>query len=63
MENDKTFYIVYYSNKDKKHITRLGKHGEKSRFDVNKKGVPFYVYYDLEQHGYRSASGNWKVRY
>ena len=63
MNNNKTFYITYWADKHKKHITRLGKHGEKSRFDVNKKSVPFYVYYDLEQHGYRSASGNWKVRY
>ena len=63
MENDKQFTITYYSNKDKKHITRRGKHGEKSRFDVNKKGVPYYVYYDLDAHNYRSASGSWKVRY
>ena len=26
----KTFYITYYSNKDKKHITRQGKHDDKS---------------------------------
>ena len=62
MENDKTFYIVYYSNKDKKHITRRGKHDEKSRYGTSKKGVPYYVYYDLDAHGYRTASKSWKVR-
>jgi hypothetical protein len=62
MENNKTFYIVYYSNKDKKHITRRGKHDEKSRYGTSKKGVPYYVYYDLDAHGYRTASQSWKVR-
>ena len=57
------FYIIYYSNKDKKHITRRGKHDDKSRFGTNKKGVPYYVYYDLDAHGYRTASRSWKVRY
>ena len=63
MENNKTFYIVYYSNKDKKHITRRGKHDEKSRYGTSKKGVPYYVYYDLEAHGYRTATTSWKVRH
>ena len=62
MENNKTFYIVYYSNKDKKHITRRGKHDEKSRYGTSKKGVPYYVYYDLDAHGYRTATTSWKVR-
>ena len=60
---NKTFYIVYYSNKDKKHITRHGKHDNKSRFWQSKAGVPLYTYYDLDSHGYRTASRHWKVRY
>ena len=63
MENNKQFYIVYYSNKDKKHITRQGKHDEKCRYGTSKKGVAYYVYYDLEAHNYRTASGSWKVRF
>ena len=63
MEQNKTFYIVYYSNKDKKHITRQGKHDDKSRYGTSKKGNPYYVYYDLDAHGYRTASGSWKVRF
>ena len=59
----KTFKIIYYSNKDKKHIIRKGTHDEKSRFGTSKKGVPYYVYYDLDAHGYRTATTAWKVRH
>ena len=52
----KTFYITYYANKHKKHITRRGKHDEKSRYGTSKKGVAYYVYYDLDAHGYRTAN-------
>ena len=58
----KTFYITYWANKHKKHITRLGKHDEKSRYGTNKKGKPYYVYYDMDAHNHRCASGSWKVR-
>ena len=63
MEQNKIFYIVYYSSKDKKHKTRQGKHDEKSRYGTSKKGKPYYVYYDLDAHGHRTASGSWKVRF
>ena len=63
MQLDKTFFIVYYSNKDKKHITRQGKNTDKSRYGTSKKGVAYYVYYDLDAHGYRTASGSWKIRF
>ena len=36
---------------------------KKSRFGTSKKNVPYYVYYDLDAHGYRTATGSWKVRY
>ena len=32
----KTFYITYWANKHKKHITRQGKHDDKSRFGTSK---------------------------
>jgi len=44
MNTNQPFYIVYYAKKHKKHITRKGKHDEKSRYGVNKKGEPYYVY-------------------
>ena len=28
-----------------------------------KNGVPYYVYYDLDSHGYRTATTAWKVRH
>ena len=60
---NKTFYITYWASKHKKHITRQGKHDEKSRYGTSKQGVPYYVYYDLDSHGYRTATTSWKVRY
>ena len=39
---DKTFYITYWASKHKKHITRKGKHDEKSRYGVAKNGTPYY---------------------
>ena len=59
----KTFYITYWASKHKKHITRQGKHDEKSRYGTSKKGVLYYVYYDLDSHGYRTATTSWKVRH
>ncbi len=49
---NKTFYITYWASKHKKHITRKGKHDDKSRYGTSKQGVPYYVYYDLDSHGY-----------
>ena len=60
---NKTFYITYWASKHKKHITRKGKHDEKSRYGVSKNNVPYYVYYDLDAHGYRTATTTWKVRH
>ena len=41
----------------KKHITRQGKHDDKSQDMAQlKQGVPYYVYYDLDSHGYRTAT-------
>ncbi len=58
----KTFYITYYSQKDKQTITRRGKHDDKTRLGVSKKNVPYFVYYDEDAFGYRTASGNWTMR-
>ena len=55
MIKDKHFKITYYSNKDGKHITRVGMHDDKSRFWTSKVGEALYTYFDLDQWGYRSA--------
>ena len=39
MENNTQFKITYYSNKDKKHITRQGKWDEKCRYWTSKMGA------------------------
>ena len=39
------------------------KHDDKSRYGTSKKGVAYYVYYDMDAHGYRTATTSWKVRH
>jgi hypothetical protein len=63
MIKDKTFRITYFSNKDKKHITRFGKFDDKCRYWTSKVGTALITYFDLDKQGYRTASGSWKVRY
>ena len=63
MIKDKHFKITNYSNKDGKHITRVGMHDDKSRFWTSKVGEALYTYFDLDQWGYRTAKKSWTVRY
>ena len=63
MENNTTFRITYYSNKDKKHITRNGKWDEKCKYWTSKMGAKLMTYFDMDAEGYRTAKGSWKVRY
>ena len=48
MENNKQFTITYYSNKDKKHITRLGKWCEGCRYWTSKSGKAIFTYFDMD---------------
>ena len=59
----KTFYITYFNKSKKKHVTRKGKHDDKSKYGVAKNGTPYDIYYDLDSHGYRTATQSWKVRH
>ena len=63
MENNTQFKITYYSNKDKKHITRQGKWDEKCRYWTSKVGAKLMTYFDMDAEGYRTAKGSWKVRF
>ena len=63
MENNTQFKITYYSNKDKKHITRNGKWTDKCRFWTSKQGAKLMTYFDMDADNYRTAKGSWKVRY
>jgi hypothetical protein len=62
LPKDTIGYITYWCNKYKSHITRRGKHDEKSQIKTNKQGKEYYVYYDCDKHDYRCATGNWKAR-
>ena len=63
MENNTQFKITYYSNKDKKHITRQGKWTDKCRYWTSKVGDSLITYFDMDKQQYRTAKGSWKVRY
>ena len=63
MENNTTFKITYYSNKDKKHITRKGKWTDKCRYWTSIAGANLITYFDMDKEQYRTAKGSWKVRY
>ena len=62
MELNKQFTITYYSNKDKKHITRQGKCTDKCRYWTSKVGDSLITYFDMDKDAYRTAKGSWKVR-
>ena len=62
MELNKQFTITYYSNKDKKHITRRGKWTDKCRYWTSKIGDSLITYFDMDKEQYRTAKGSWKVR-
>ena len=63
MENNTQFKITYYSNKDKKHITRNGKWDEKCKYWTSKMGAKLITYFDMDKQEYRCAKGSWKVMY
>jgi len=62
MELNKQFTITYYSNKDKKHITRQAKWTDKCRYWTSKVGDSLITYFDMDKDAYRTAKGSWKVR-
>ena len=59
------FRITYYSRKERKLISRLGKWGEKSRIYTSKSGQKCFCYYQLSdgeaKTGYRTATGFWDI--
>ena len=63
MELNKQFTITYYSNKDKKHITRQGRWTEQCRYWTSKLGASLMTYFDIDAQGYRTAKDSWTVRF
>ena len=62
MIKDKTFRITYKKSNGET-VTRFGKWTDKCRFWKSKIGHALMTYYDLDAQGYRTAKGEWKVRY
>ena len=62
MIHNKTFRITYKKATGET-ITRFGKWTDKCRFWKSKIGHALMTYYDLDAQGYRTAKGEWKVRY
>ena len=66
MQNTDTFFITYFARKHKKFITRKGQYnkpdGTEGKSFVSKNGNPCLVYWDLDNDGWRMATGNAKVR-
>ena len=52
------FTITYFAKKYGKFITRAGLWTEKSKEWISKKNESLFTYYDLDNEGYRTASGD-----
>jgi hypothetical protein len=63
MNTDVKFTITYYAKKYGKMITRQGRWTSLSKYWTSKVGKPLVTYYDLDAQGYRTCSGNYKIRF
>ena len=63
MENDKHFTITYYAKKHKKHISRNAKWDSLCRSFTAKNGNNCITYFDIDANNYRTATGNYKIRF
>jgi hypothetical protein len=55
------FNVVYFAKKYGKFITRAGLWTEKSKEWISKKNESLFTYYDLDNEGYRTASGDFML--
>ena len=63
MIDDRHFTITYYAKKHSKHISRRGKWDSMCRYFTTKLGNACVTYFDLDANNYRTASGNYKIRF
>ena len=61
LENNETFKITYFAKKHNKPITRNGKWTDLCKEWVSKTGNKLFTYYDTDNNGYRTASGNYFI--
>ena len=62
MQENTQFKITYYSNKDKKHITRTATWDDKCKFWTSKLGDSLITYFDMDKQEYRTAKTTWTIR-
>ena len=55
------FSITYFAKKYGKFITRAGLWTEQSKQWLSKKNESLFTYYDLDNEGYRTASGDFML--
>ena len=55
------FNITYFAKKYGKFITRAGLWTEQSKQWLSKKNESLFTYYDLDNEGYRTASGDFML--
>ena len=63
MNINKHFTITYYAKKHGKHITRNAKWTALCKYWTSKTGNQLITYFDLDAQGYRTCSGNYKIRF
>ena len=63
MNIDKHFTITYYAKKHKKHISTNAKSDSLCKYWTSKTGNALITYFDLDAQGYRTCSGNYKIRF
>jgi|TARA_R100001530_G_scaffold88967_1_gene61956 hypothetical protein len=59
---NKYFSVTYFSNKDRKNITRHALWDSKCKYWVSKAGKLLMTYFDLDKEGYRTASNSWSIK-
>ena len=55
--------ITYYAKKHKKHISRQAKWDSLCRYFTSKSGNNCITYFDIDANNYRTATGNYKIRF
>ena len=63
MDKNKNFYITYYAKKYGGVITRKAKWTDDCKTWLSKLNNPCMTYYDLEKHGYKTATGKVDIKY
>ena len=55
------FNVTFFAKKYGKYITRAGLWTEQSKEWISKKNESLFTYYDLDNEGYRTASGDFML--